>query len=230
MTTPSAPVPSSSAPAHSRSMPALLAAATVVVVTVVLVLLFGLARPPELESLAESPEPGLPAVAWVEWDREPCLLVADADREVREVACGLQGEEVIGWEDDGIALVVWGPTEQLEVLDPETGGVVEVRALPGEAWREPRPLGDGGDTRSRDGILTARYNGTVVWEVDAPESYWLNPGSVSPDGRYVAAFDSADRLLLLDASGDRPPRVWLEDVESWQPPVWEGTPVPSMDD
>lgn len=244
MTTPSAPVPpppptdtdaggtrSTTGPRRPRSLPALLAAAGVVVVTVVLVLLFGLARPPELSSLAEDPEPGLPAVAWVHWDRgESCLTVATADAETREVTCGLRGEEILAWEADGIAVVVWGPNEQLEVIDPDTGEVVETRALEQDAWREPRPAFDGVNARQHDGVLTVRLDGTIVWEVDAPESYWLNPGSVSPDGRYLAAFDSADRLLLLDATGEQEPRVWLEDVEGWQPPVWEGTPVPATDD
>jgi hypothetical protein len=209
----------------------LLAAAAVVVVTVGLVLLFGLARPPELTSLAEDPEPGLPSVAWVHWDRESCLTVATAEGEMREVTCGLRGEEVLGWEAEGIALVVWGPNEQLELVDPVTGEVQDVRALERQVLEDLERGRDGGvATRQHDGVLTVRLDGTVLWEVDAPEAYWLNPGSVSPDGRYVAAFDSADRLLLLDATGERAPRVWLEDVEGWQAPVWEGTPVPAADD
>lgn len=243
MTTPSAPVPppppaatgadgtpSTTEPRRPPSLPALLAAAGVVVVTVVLVLLFGIARPPELTGLAEDPEPGLPAVAWVHWDRDSCLNVATADGETREVTCGLRGEEILGWEAEGIALAVWGPSEQLEVVDPVTGEVEEVRPLERDVLEERERGFDAVNIRRHDGLLTVRLDGTTLWEVDAPEAYGLNPGSVSPDGRHVAAFDSADRLLLLDATGERPPRVWLDDVQGWQAPVWEGTPVPATDD
>jgi hypothetical protein len=206
------------------------AAAVVVVVAIGLVLVFGLARPPALASLAEEPEPALDAaVAWVHWDREPCLLVATPDAATREVVCGLRGEEVFGWEADGIGMLVWERTEAIEVIDPDTGEVVEVRDLRGDPWEEREREWDRVDSRQHDGVLTVRFEGTVLWEVEAPDAYWVNPGSVSPDGRFVAAFDSADRLLLFDATGERAPRVWLEDVEGWQAPVWEGTPLPGSD-
>jgi hypothetical protein len=209
-----------------RSVIALVAAAAVVLLTVALVLVFGLARPPALASLADEPEPDLPAVTWVRWERQACLQVATADTEVREVTCGLRGEEVLGWDEVGIGTLVWERTEAVEVLDPETGEVVEVRSLRGDPWEEREREWSRVDTRNHDGVLTVRLDGTVLWEVEAPESYWLHASAVSPDGRYVVAVDSADRLLLLDATGAREPRVWLEDMDSWQTPVWEGTPIP----
>lgn len=224
------PPPAAVGPPPRRSLVALVAAATVVVLTVGLVLVFGLARPPALASLAEQPAPDLDtAVAWVHWDREACLYVATPDAVSREVVCGLPGEEVLGWEADGIGTLVWERTEAIEVIDPDTGEVVDVRPFRGDPWGDREREWSRVDSRNRDGVLTVRLEGTVLWEVDAPESYWLNPASVSPDGRFVAAFDSAGRLLLFDATGEDAPRVWLEDVEGWQAPVWEGTPFPSTD-
>ncbi|MFP4148748.1 MAG: hypothetical protein ACLFV0_04595 [Nitriliruptoraceae bacterium] len=251
MSTPSAPVPPPSGPppsgppppsagrgaqgaastagtAHTRSLAALVAAALVLVGTVVLVLVFGLARPPQLPSLAADPEPDLPGVAWMSWDRGTCLLVAGADGAVDEVACGLQGGEVVGWDADGIATAVRGPSSGgIELLDPDTGEVVDTQPLADDAAREPATPSGRSETRTVDGVLTVNLDGTVLWATEAPEAYWVEPGSLSPDGRWVAAFDSADRLLVLDATGAQPPRVWLEGVEGWRPPVWEGTPVPS---
>ncbi|MFU8841146.1 MAG: hypothetical protein ACNA8R_10560 [Nitriliruptoraceae bacterium] len=226
---PGGPPPGPHGPAPARSLIALIAAAAVVIVTVALVLLFGLARPPALPTLAEQPEPDLPAVAWLQWDRDNCLMVATADGALREVTCSVRGEEVLGWDDDGIALLVWERTEAIEVLDPDTGDVVGRRALPGDPWEEREGDWRRIDTRNLDGVLTVRLDGEVIWEVEAPESYWLNTGTVSPDDRFVVAVDSADRLLLLDATGAQEPRVWLEDVMSWQAAVWEGTPVPGLD-
>jgi hypothetical protein len=211
-----------------RSIVALVAAASVVVITVGLVLVFGLARPPALASLAAEPEPDLPAVTWVRWEREACLEIATADAQIREVTCGLRGEEVVGWDEVGIGMLVWDRTEAVEVIDPETGEVVEVRPMRGDLWEERDREWRRVDARNRDGVLTVRLDGTVLWEVEAPDAYWLNTGAVSPDGRYVVAVDS-DRLLLLDATGAREPRVWLDDMESWQTPVWEGTPMPGAD-
>jgi hypothetical protein len=209
---------------------ALIAAAAVVVIAIGLVLAFGMARPPELASLAEEPEPALDAaVAWVRWDREACLYVATPDAATREVVCGLRGEEVLGWEADGIGMLGWEPSEAIEVIDPDTGEVVDVRPSTGEPWEERERGWDRIDSRQHDGVLTVRLAGTVLWEVEAPEAYWVNPGALSPDGRFVVAFDSADRLLLFDATGERAPRVWLEDVEGWQAPVWQGTPLPAAD-
>lgn len=217
-------------PPPRRSIVALVAAAAVVVITVGLVLVFGLARPPALASLAEEPEPTLDAaVAWVRFDREACLEVATPDAATREVVCGLRGEEILGWDADGIAMLVWERSSAVEVIDPDSGEVVEVRPYDVDPWEGREREWNRVDTRQHDGVLTVRFDGTDLWEVEAPESYWINPGSVSPDGRFVVAFDSADRLLLFDATGERPPRVWLEDAEGWQVPVWEGTPVPVIE-
>lgn len=224
-----APPPGPDGPAPARSLLALAAAATVVIATVGLVLVFGLARPPELTSLAAEPEPDLPSVAWLQWDRENCLMVAAADGVLREVTCGVRGEEVVAWNDEGIALMVWERGEAIELLDPDTGDVVDVRDLRGDAWEDRERDWRRVDTRNRDGVLTVRLDGDLLWEVEAPETYWLNSGSVSPDDRFVVAIDSADRLLLLDATGAREPRVWIEDVQGWQSPVWEGTPIPGGD-
>ncbi len=213
-----------------RSIAALVTAAALVVAVVALVLVFGVARPPELPSLAEQPDPAPPAsIAWTRWDEGfTCVDVLAPDGTVTEVACDLQGEEILAWDADGIALWVWGPRERVEVLDPATGEIVDSRPARGQLLDE-RPM-DALRVRHEDGILTAqlRDTGEVLWEVDAHENYRLREGRLSPDGEWVAVFDSAGRLLVAPTDGSVGPRVWHEDEEQWQAPVWEGTPLPEV--
>ena len=213
-----------------RSVAALVTAGVVVVGVVALVLVFGVARPPELPSLAEQPDPAPPAsVAWTRWDEGfACVDTLAPEGTVAEVACDLQGEELLAWDADGIAMWVWGPREMVEILDPTTGEVVDTRPASGHLLDE-RPM-DALRVRHEDGTLTAtmRDTGAVLWEVDAHENYRLREGRVSPDGEWVAAFDSAGRLLVAPTDGSVEPRVWHETEEHWQAPVWEGTPLPEV--
>lgn len=214
-----------------RSTLALAAAGLLLVVVVGLVLLFGIARPPALPSLADQPDPAPPAaVAWNSFDRDdgPCLYVARPDGTTESLACNLEGE-VWAWDDDGIAVFAYGPRDQLEIIDPVTGEVVDRREVDDvDGSERPVPSPDGIiSSRHSDGTLTVTRDDTrdVIWEVDAPEGYRVGQGAVSPDGVWVAMFDSAERLLLVPADGSTDPRVWAEDTTEWQIPLWEGTPL-----
>ncbi len=227
----SATDPGGTSPSPQRSLIALLAAATLVAVVVVLVLVFGIARPPALLTLAEEPEPTLTSsIAWSQWEPDgACLHVLAPSGEARQVGCGYDGEELVAWTDDAIAMLVWGPREGLELIDPDTGEVVDTDAVAGvsEEWFDHR----GGAVRSRtvDGTLTVtlRESDVELWRVDAPEAYRVNDGFLSPDGEWVVLVDRAGRLLLVPSDGSAEPRVWHEVEESWVRPVWEGTPLPA---
>ncbi len=209
-----------------RSTVALVAAALLLIVVVALVLVFGIARPPALSSLADQPDPAPPAaVAWTSFDPDdgPCLHVARPDGTTEVLVCNLDGE-VWAWDDDGIAVFTYRARDELEIIDPATGEVVERREVDPEGRSGPSP---GGTVSSRhgDGTLTVTRVDTrdVIWEVDAPEGYRIGQGAVSPDGNWVAMFDSTERLLLLPADGSAEPRVWAEDTTEWDLPVWEGS-------
>jgi hypothetical protein len=229
---PPAPVRSSrGSSSGSRSLPALLAAAGLVVVVVVLVLLFGIARPPELATVQERPAPSPEAgIAWSQWDDgDTCIHTVDPQGVRTEVGCGYESQELIAWTEDGIVVLVWGPREAAELIDPATGDVVgQIDGTP-EDWLEA----GGGAVHSRhvDGTLTVtlRQSGEVLWRVEAPETYGVNDGVLSPDGRFVVLVDHSERLLLVPADGSAEPRVWAEVEESWIRPVWEGSAVPDAD-
>lgn len=221
--------PSSSGP---RSLPALVAAAVLVVAVVMLVLLFGVARPPQLATVQEVPAPSPEAsVAWSQWERESsCIHTVDPQGVRTEVGCGYEGQELVAWNEDGIVVLVWGPREAAEVIDPETGEVVgQVGGRP-EEWLETG--GGAVHSRHRDGTLTVtlRDSGVELWRVEAPENYGVNEGVLSPDGAWVAMVDRSERLLLVPADGSVEPRVWTEVEESWVRPVWEGSDVPTPDE
>jgi hypothetical protein len=217
-----------------RSLPLLIVAGVLVVVVVATVLAFGINRPPELASLADQPAP-VPtgSVAWTAWrSGESCVFIARPDATVTEVRCDRDGGEIHGWTQDGNLVVTnYGyqsfETEQrgedrvrvLEI-DPDTGAVLDTRWE--EMTYEPPP-GSGSLSSYHDGgEVVVEYDGRQLWRVEAPEGYSLRDASLSPDGRFVAVTDGADRLLVMPADGSAPPRVWVEDVSTWTAPVWEG--------
>jgi hypothetical protein len=221
--------PEGTSPSNQRSVVALLVAAGLVAVVIALVLVFGIARPPALATLAEEPEPALTAsLAWSQWEEGgACLYVVAPSGEARQVDCGYDGEELVAWTDDGIAMLVWGPRDGLELIDPDTGEVVDTVRGESEAWFDR----EGGVVRTRtvDGTLTVtlRDSGVELWRVDAPENYGVNDGFLSPDGAWVVLVDGAGRLLLVPADGSSEPRIWHEVDQAWVRPVWEGTALPT---
>jgi hypothetical protein len=239
MSTPSdAPSHVSSAPssapsdASERRIGWLLAAAGLTaLVTLALVLLFGLAEPPPLAAVgaATQPEYGVALLSYRDGERGQCLHVIDPDGAVREVRCALDGVgPLVGWDTSGIVVLRYGPLgEQLDAIDPETGVVAsrtpaDVRLLERGTW------GGMVDVERVGGRLIVRdAQRTVVWDVEAPDAYWISASARHPETGEVVLLDTAGRLLLLPAGSDVP-LVWVEDVDvQYGELIWQGTPVGS---
>lgn len=210
---------------RSRGAPQLLAAAVLVVIVVGAVLLFGISRPPPLTRLADAPDPApSAAVAWSVWrDGRSCVYVARPDATVGQVRCDTDGGELVGWtEDDRLLLARYDGNARVLEVDPATGDVLDTRAGDPDVERPLSPDGQAVTTYTEGEELVAELEGTELWRVEAPDSYGLRSSSVSPDGRFVAMIDAADRLLVMPVDGSAAPRIWAESVDSWTVPVWEG--------
>ncbi len=212
--------------APTRNVVLLVVAAVLVIAVVVVVLLFGVARPPEVVALVDQPDPSpSAAVVWND-DRndEPCLTVASPDGTTTELTCTDEFGEVIAWDDNGVVVRTWGARDRLQWIDPATGEQQQRDEVDDPTGFETYRTSDI-TSRARSGTLrvTLDETGEVIWETDAHDGYRVQAGAVSPDGAWVAMVDSADRLLVVPADGSQPPRVWAEDVASWEAPVWEGT-------
>lgn len=205
----------------------LVAAALVAVVVVALVLVFGVARPPQLASIADDPAITPPArLATHGWeDGDHCVTVVELDGTTRRPWCSQDSAELVGWTERGVVLRTYGRSAELELtIDPDDGEVVasehgrtdHLGRDRGDAVTSARPAGD-------DVLEVRTAEGTVLWRVEAPDSYQVSYGWRSPDGRTVALIDSADRLLLVPADGSRQPRVWAEDVPNRYEVAWEGS-------
>lgn len=217
-------------PTGPRSIPLLIAAGVLVITVVTAVLLFGVQRPPTLDTVAATPDPVPPAaVAWSDWqgERGQCITIAYPDGRVEDAACVRQDGEVVGFVDEGIVFLVWGErSEYLVLIDPLTGEELEQRPVrPGTHPLDA--IEDGWDpglqTRTRDGEFQLVVDGEVIWAVDAPEGYDLTALRRSPDGSMLVAVDRAGRVLVVPVDGSAPPRVWGSGVNRWRSPMWQGT-------
>lgn len=212
--------------ARPRSLALLVAAGTLAIVVVILVLVFGVARPPSLAALADDPDPAPSAsVAWIEHDGgDPCLHVADPDGTRTELRCDHDVGEPIAWDADGIHVRSWDVWDEVRVFDAETGEDVAQRTIGDPDVRDIHADTDV-VTRTRDGTLTVsiRTTGQVVWETEVHDTYHVRTAVRSPDGDWVALLDSADRLVVVPSDGAEEPRVWAEGVTTWDGLVWEGT-------
>jgi hypothetical protein len=219
----------------SRDLRYLVTAAVLVVGVVGAVLLFGVQRPPQLDTVTPGEAPEAPAsLAWSAWsgDRD-CVHVVDPNGQVREVTCAREGFELVAWDDEGLVLLQWtGSGERLETIDPATGELLatrSVRDIEGAFDRELEFADTALYSRWRDGVLTVTRDGpddVVLWAVEASEAYRVERGTAAPDGSVVAGVDATGRLLLFDAAGELAPRVWHDDVPTWSRLVWEGTALP----
>jgi hypothetical protein len=206
-----------------RSVTLLVVAGVLVLVVVGAVLMFGIQRPPTVESLAADPDPApSAAVAYLtQQGSQSCLRIAYPDGTVAGSWCDRMGGELVGWDEEGILLRRWDGVDTVRAIDPGSGEVVgRVRD---RDWREPydhQPVW----TEHRDGELVVRLeDDTELWRVTAPERYEIHSSARSADGDWVALVDSADRLLVVPADGSAPPRQWASGVSAWQWPVWEDT-------
>lgn len=210
-----------------RSIGLLIVAAVVVVLAVMLVVVFGVQRPPELPTLVDEPSPSPSgSIAWTTYRDQPCLDVAAPNGQVRELRCASDVTEVVGWDrDEGVALVDWsGTSASLRLVDPATS---ELRVLDAELeddWMERHRPGGSAPWSRRDGgeLVLEGPGGQELWRVEAPDSYELRSVSLSPDGQWLAAVDSAERIVLVPVAGEGPVRVWASGVDTWMDPIWEG--------
>jgi hypothetical protein len=221
------PVPGTDVPTSDgaertgRSLPLLLAAAGLVVAVVVAVLLFGVARPPALDPLADHPgdAPDV-ALAWLGWDGGGnCLGVAWPDATETRPFCDDEASDLRGWVDDETVLIAnWEPDARALEVDARDGTVRGTRPRAEAPPRgEPRDLTV---TRERGEVLVLGADGTELWRVEVPDTYRIHRSSIAPDGGHAALVDSTDRLLVVPTDGSTPPRVWAEDVSSYPDLAW----------
>lgn len=207
-------------------------AIAVIAVVGSLVATLGVVPFPDTPTVADEPDPAPPGrLAYTRWDRsEACLHIVDGSGDDREIACGesVAGETLV-WTDDGyVAVTRWGlDGRELQVIDPATGAVVEVRQVddgdPVKEFEEPSggtfaTSDDGTDARVRSsGGEVSVAVGTdgemdVIWRATAPETYRLEEIRWSPDGAWLLIRDSRGSLLVMPADGSVGPRLWVEDA------------------
>ena len=208
----------------------LIAAAVVALITVGAVLRFGLVQPPALAPVdaATRPDVALAISSYRDSQRGMCLDAVDPDGTVRELRCGMDGGPLIGWDERGILVVRYASFgERLEVVDPVTGAVVSSEAFDPSVTMPGR--WDGMPTVDRVGRTLIVYGDdrSVLWQVDAPDSYRISATARDPRTGTVALLDEAGRLLVLPVGADAP-RVWVEDVGTrYGELVWQGTALTS---
>ena len=206
----------------------LAAAAAVAVVVVAVVLVFGYTRPPAFASLYSDGGPAIAGtVAWVEDGRQGCVQVLDvASGDSHEVYCD-DWLWLESWDEDGNLRVHTGNgVEEILVLDPQTGDVLAT----GRFEDGPPPGDEGGPPPEESSPLRSRSNeGRVILthgtgaaavdliDIEAPRNYRFFSYGMTPDGDYVWAYDSEDRLLVVAVDGGSEP--WLI-AEGIQEPLW----------
>lgn len=205
--------------ADQRRSVGLVAAAAVIVVVVGLVAALGIERYPDLPLVRPGEEaPG--TVAFLTYDREPCVSVAEPDGDVREVRCEDDLHGPLESEDGNLLLYRWRHEDQLvDVVDPRTGEVIETRVVGPDEDPHAPPHGardDGLFAGGEDGAATLRVEegGTVrtVLALEGPSRYAFQQAVRSPDGQHAAVVDSGGRLIVVSLVGDPAPRLWAEDV------------------
>ncbi len=221
--------------ADRRQIIALVAAGVVVIAVTAVVFVVGVIPLPDFPSLAADPDPEIPGVVafFRPGDEGPCLSTVPASGGAElEVLCepGLDDYSGPEWTAEGL-LVAWAFEERgplVVVIDPESGRELDrfaTRRGP-EEYKEYLP---DRAQRADDAQLVTRSpeRGEVVLEVrrssgdfqellraKGPLDYDFLDLQFSPDGEWVLARDSEERLIVLGASGSPGPRVLVEEVVS----------------
>jgi hypothetical protein len=214
-------------PVERRLTGLLLAAIAVALLTLVVVLRFGLLGPPELAAVDDrtAPEHALAVLGSREDGR--CLDVIGPDGEVRAVRCGLEEfGPLLGWDERGILVLRFTSFgERLEILDPTDGRVIG-RADVAMSDITDRYIGAVIDTERSGGRLIVRDEDfSVLWSVEAPDTYRISSAARHPSTADIALLDTAGRIIVI-RPGDSEPRVWAQGLgRSYGEIVWQGTPL-----
>lgn len=224
----------------NRPVVALGASAVVAVAVIAIVLVFGIIPLPTFASLQDSPDASITGtVAFLRGSGEDrCLWTVPASGgRAREVTCRIEGRAAgsigqVAWTKDGeLAVETWDEFGgSVLVLDARTGetlrqfrqatdkGLPVARAMQDRSKRADGAIVTGGSPRRRIATITVRTGGTSteVLRADGPRDYGFRNVQWSPDGRWILAQDSADRLLVVPATPGRT-RVLVEDAEQ---PSW----------
>ncbi len=196
-----------------------LSASVAVIIAVVVIIVLSMIPLPNFPDLAPGQAEG--RLVYVDWDN--CLRVADLDRATTtELRCEGDRDSFDGldWTDEGIEVVLYQPMGPiLQVIDPETGSVIATEELNDNDFdrRIARSI-DIWTDREEGKIVMRTPDGTVVFEAEAPSSYWIEYGETGPDGTW-AIVDSEGRLAILEIG--QTPRLVDEDVRSWMSVAWE---------
>jgi hypothetical protein len=200
---------------RDRRAVAIVASAGVAVLAIVLVVLTSLVRIPEFATLQESPQTG--TVVYGRESDEPrgTWVVVDLTSGERTTLSTARESELVGWDDDGIVLVEYGPSTQRElVVDPRTGEVVSESAVDESAgdrvWADPVW------TEHEDGeIRFVQEFDDVVASFPAPDSYDVTTASSMGDGRVVFV-DELGRVAIVTGVADAVPVLVGDDAVPWQ--------------
>ncbi len=205
----------------------LVAAGAVALVTLGLVLRFGLVGRPELAAVDDETRPTaeLAILTYRDRDRGQCLEVVGVDGDVREVRCTLGAVgPLLGWDERGILVLRYASFgERLEVIDPLTGATVasepfDPSSQPDMRWEQLVDVQRSGGT-----LIVRDEQRRILWEVAAPDSYWIGASAHESTSGAVAMLDSAGRLLVL-APGAGEPAVWVADLDiTYGELVWQGS-------
>lgn len=206
----------------SRSRWSLVAAGVVVAAALAVVVVFGVIPYPDPPALADSPDPPVTARLALLTEGRECLVVVEGDGTEQELGCGSRFEAwAVEWASaDTLELDGTRGNGQRVVIDANTGDQVGVQPLP-EGPAEPIPQnaqnadGDVIQTGNDDGVAWVEVITTDGWTdrivaLDGPRGYHLYDPRWSADGRWLAVRDSLDRILVVDAAGAVPVRVWAE--------------------
>ena len=203
---------------NPRLLP-VIGASVAVITAVAVIIVLSVIPLPSFPDLAPGQAEG--RLVYVDWDN--CLRVADLDRATTsELRCEGDRDSFDGldWTDRGIEVVLYQPMGPiLQVIDPETGSVIATEELNDNDFdrRIARSI-DIWTDREEGKIVVRTPDGTVVFEAEAPSSYWIEYGEAGPNGTW-SIVDSEGRLAVLDIGGT--PRLVDDNVRSWMSVAWE---------
>jgi len=234
-----------------KVMGATVASLAVLIAVTGIILYFGFIPLPDFPSLATAPDPAIPGtIAYHSWTEEEgaCIgTVPASGGPVHQVVCQ-RDSDAVAWTGEGNLVVedYSGPRPILVVLDAATGAVLDrVESAEGglfELVGDKTVRSDGSriqtesDSEGSAQVLVVATNGAPTTVVDvegAPRDYYFLDWGLqwSPDGAWIAAWDSAGRLLVAEASGTSGARALVETEEGYGQFAWyiPGNPTYTVD-